>query len=417
MIVNDYDAGGRKLRSKYFTLIDEVNIPVGGVCPWNEYWDSEYGDWRDIGYIGTSYVGNHEYMESFGAVQSIGKRIHNPEGYSTSSHGVPHYHYYRKDHLGNNREVWRDSYTSGSTTYAAATERKTQYYPSGLPWKTNSGDTPESQPYKYGGKEFVEMHGLDEYDSEARWYYPAIMRTTTMDPLAEKYYNISPYAWCGNNPVKFVDPDGREWKEKKDEEIAKQLQQQIANRDKSLAKQEQKINAQIDKIGNNTKLSAEKRDQQIAKQQGKLENVQTQRTLLSNLDKGITQLGDSKTSYTFNTVETGTTATLSSMSDGTVVINNYGTIGNRAHETTHAMQYDNGKISFEKLGSNVVNFNADYRGLEIQAYATEYSITNGIVPSSDARYPRTVFGISLQWLYGIKDPNTGIYIYRPENYK
>ncbi|MDD4198984.1 MAG: hypothetical protein PHZ12_06240, partial [Paludibacter sp.] len=94
-----------------------------------------------------------------------------------------------------------------------------------------------------------------------------------------------------------------------------------------------------------------------------------------------------------------------------------GTIGNRAHETTHAMQYDNGKISFEKLGSNVVNFNADYRGLEIQAYATEYSITNGIVPSSDARYPRTVFGISLQWLYGIKDPNTGIYIYRPENYK
>jgi hypothetical protein len=30
-----------------------------------------------------------------------------------------------------------------------------------------------------------------------------------MDPLAEKYYSISPYAWCGNNPVKFVDPDGR----------------------------------------------------------------------------------------------------------------------------------------------------------------------------------------------------------------
>jgi RHS repeat-associated protein len=59
--------------------------------------------------------------------------------------------------------------------------------------------------YEYNGKEFVEMHGLDENDSEARWYYPAIMRTTTMDPLAEKYFDISPYAWCGNNPVKFVD--------------------------------------------------------------------------------------------------------------------------------------------------------------------------------------------------------------------
>ena len=53
------------------------------------------------------------------------------------------------------------------------------------------------------------MHGLDEYDSDARWYYPAIMRTTTMDPLAEKYYDISPYAWCANNPVRFVDPDGK----------------------------------------------------------------------------------------------------------------------------------------------------------------------------------------------------------------
>ena len=46
---------------------------------------------------------------------------------------------------------------------------------------------------KYNGKEFVEMHGLDEYDSQARWYYPAIMRTTTMDPLCEKYYSTSPY--------------------------------------------------------------------------------------------------------------------------------------------------------------------------------------------------------------------------------
>ena len=35
------------------------------------------------------------------------------------------------------------------------------------------------------------------------------MRTTTIDPLAEKYYSISPYAWCGNNSVRVVDPDGR----------------------------------------------------------------------------------------------------------------------------------------------------------------------------------------------------------------
>ena len=36
------------------------------------------------------------------------------------------------------------------------------------------------------------------------------MRTTTQDPLAEKYYDISPYAWCTNNPVNLVDPDGKD---------------------------------------------------------------------------------------------------------------------------------------------------------------------------------------------------------------
>lgn len=35
-----------------------------------------------------------------------------------------------------------------------------------------------------------------------------IPRFTTMDPLCEKYYSISPYAYCGNNPIKYIDPTG-----------------------------------------------------------------------------------------------------------------------------------------------------------------------------------------------------------------
>ena len=113
-----------------------------------------------------------------------------------------HYHfYYIKDLLGNIRET----YVHPETGYKECIQR-TQYYPSGLPWA--EAMVPAEQPYKYNSKEFVEMHGLDEYDSEARWYYPAVCRTTTMDPLAEKYYSTSPYAWCGNNPVRFVDPEG-----------------------------------------------------------------------------------------------------------------------------------------------------------------------------------------------------------------
>jgi hypothetical protein len=35
----------------------------------------------------------------------------------------------------------------------------------------------------------------------------------SVDPLSDKYPSISPYVWCGNNPIKFVDPDGNKvWK-------------------------------------------------------------------------------------------------------------------------------------------------------------------------------------------------------------
>ena len=316
------------------------------------------------------------------------------------------YYYYHTDHLGNNRVVANAS---------GAIVQKTHYYPFGMPF--TDGTASGAQPYKFGNKEFDTKHALNQYDFEARFYESTIGRFTTMDPMAEKYPGISPYVYCANNPIRNIDPDGRKWKDTQDKEIANQLQQQAASRDKSLAKQEANINAKIEKIENNAKLSTDKKTQQIATQQGKLENVQEQRSILSNFSESITQLGNSKTVFTFNTVGQGTTATLSSMTDGTVVINNYGTVGNRAHEATHAIQYDNGKMSFNPLGSNNVRFHSDYRGLEIQAYGTEYSITNGIVPSSNAKSPRTVSGINLQWLYGLKDPNTGIYIYRPENYK
>lgn len=56
-------------------------------------------------------------------------------------------------------------------------------------------------------RKIVQMLDADSISKEAsdnstssRWY--------SIDPLAEKYYSYSPYAFCGNNPVKFIDPDG-----------------------------------------------------------------------------------------------------------------------------------------------------------------------------------------------------------------
>ncbi len=53
------------------------------------------------------------------------------------------------------------------------------------------------------------MHGLNTYDYGARQYNPVVGRWDRMDPLSEKYYSVSPYAYCAGNPMNYIDPDGR----------------------------------------------------------------------------------------------------------------------------------------------------------------------------------------------------------------
>jgi RHS repeat-associated protein len=70
------------------------------------------------------------------------------------------------------------------------------------------GTVTSSQPYKYNGKELDTDRGLNLYDYSARYMDPALGRFNTVDPMAEKYYSISPYAYVGNNPMNAIDPDG-----------------------------------------------------------------------------------------------------------------------------------------------------------------------------------------------------------------
>ena len=118
----------------------------------------------------------------------------------TSQHiqsGASYFHYYIRDHQGNNRVV---------ANYQGTIEQTTHYYPYGgiLSQSTNQG----VQKYKYNGKELDRMHGLDMYDFGARQQDPEVGMFTSMDPLCEKYYNISPYAYCAGNPVRYVDMHG-----------------------------------------------------------------------------------------------------------------------------------------------------------------------------------------------------------------
>lgn len=109
------------------------------------------------------------------------------------------FYYYNQDHLGNIHEV---------VDASGAVKQVTNYYPFGAPYAESTAA--DFQPYKYNGKELDKMHGLNTYDYGARQHDPILARWDRIDPLCEKYYNISPYAYCANNPVKFVDPDGKD---------------------------------------------------------------------------------------------------------------------------------------------------------------------------------------------------------------
>jgi RHS repeat-associated protein len=84
----------------------------------------------------------------------------------------------------------------------------THYYPFGGFFGESTGSS--YQAYKYNGKEFERLISEDWYDYGARQMSPDIGRFTTMDPMTEKYYNVSPYAYCVNNPVNAIDPNGKE---------------------------------------------------------------------------------------------------------------------------------------------------------------------------------------------------------------
>jgi RHS repeat-associated protein len=84
--------------------------------------------------------------------------------------------------------------------------QKTQYYPSGTSFQENYGAG--EQPYKFTGKELITMHGLNWQDFGARWLDNVRLQFTSMDPLAEKYYSISPYTYCAGNPVNKIDQNG-----------------------------------------------------------------------------------------------------------------------------------------------------------------------------------------------------------------
>ena len=114
------------------------------------------------------------------------------------------YEYFLKDHLGTVRVIFGDRDDDGE----AEILQERHFYPYGMQMGEMSYISSLDNKYLFQGKEQLDAHKLFWYDYGARFYDPQIGRWHSMDPLMEKYYSISPYTFCANNPILFIDPSG-----------------------------------------------------------------------------------------------------------------------------------------------------------------------------------------------------------------
>ena len=247
----------------------------------------------------------------------------------------------------------------------------TNFYPFGGVFSTtayNRGD--DLQPYKYNGKELDRTHGFDWYDYGARNYDATLCQFTTIDPLCEKYYHISPYAYCGNNPIKFIDPNGCEFTDAAWWGWVDNLTGVINRRQEKNNAKIAKKQAKLDNGG----LSEKK----VKRLEKKIENLQNENSELSNVVGEIVALAASDQVYDIMNDDSKNLSNLY-MSEKTEnswsTFNNASgvfelhmgnrTLGMLAHELKHAYQFETGDFSISELGYKPLFYDLED---EMQAY-------------------------------------------------
>ena len=171
-----YDGLGGKLSVEY-SQVPEAML----TSPETVYSDSEYKLQSR-----RSYVGPHVFRDGKLEYSAFAGGYFDPQGGTM---------YYLTDWQGNNAVV---ADNRGNVV------QETTYYPYGEPTIEPTG-----QRYLFGGKEREHAGGRNAYDFGARILTPYGCWSTP-DPLAEKFYSISPYSYCGGDPINRVDEDGKD---------------------------------------------------------------------------------------------------------------------------------------------------------------------------------------------------------------
>jgi len=160
---------------------------------------------------GNRYIGPLVRRFDIGTSSWVNDYVTTAEGrlaYSGST-WIPEY--FLKDHLGNVRSIVKRSATYSSATGWATQVWQGSYYPFGMP--LGQSFVGESNQLGYNGKEMQDFalngRSLDWLDYGARMYDPQIGRWHVIDPLAESMYDNTPYKYGMNNPLSYIDPDGR----------------------------------------------------------------------------------------------------------------------------------------------------------------------------------------------------------------
>ena len=106
--------------------------------------------------------------------------------------------YFLTDHLGSVRAV----VNSGCEVL-----ERNDYQPFGKRWNTASLPVSDNRD-RFNGKEDQSFAGLPFSDYSARMYDRERGRWLSQDPKSEDYFSSTQYGFCGNNPIRYIDPSG-----------------------------------------------------------------------------------------------------------------------------------------------------------------------------------------------------------------